>query len=77
MPTDMGIREGTFTVLFGDVEADADGGVPDVGMVGADGAGVGEMASVTVVGGTDGPDAVGGSDVVGWGCEMAAESLRC
>lgn len=77
MPTDMGISEGTFTVLFGDAEVDAGVGIPDVGRVGADDTGVGGMACVTVVGGTDGPDAVGGPDVVWWGCEMAAESSRC
>lgn len=67
MPTDIGIRDGTFTVRFGDV--DAGGGAPDVPtseIVGSDGAGVG---GVTVVGGSDGPDAVGGGPDVarGWG----------
>jgi hypothetical protein len=62
----MGIRDGAFTVLFEDVEVDAGGGVPDR---------VGGMACVTVVGETDGPDAVGGPDC--GGCEMAAESSRC
>lgn len=65
----MGIRDGTFTVLFGDAEVDAGGGVPDVGRVGG-------TACVTVVGGTDGPDALGGTDVVWGGCELAAESSR-
>jgi len=54
MPTDMGIRDGTFTVLFGDVEVETGGGVPDVERVGG-----------MVVGGTDGPDAVGGPVI--WG----------
>ena len=66
MLTDIGIRDGTFTVLFGDV--DAGGGVPDIGRVGG-------MACVTVVGGTDGPDSVSGPDC--GGCEMAVESSRC
>ena len=70
----MGIREGTFTVRLGDVGVDAGGAAPDVGTsgtVGADGAGVG---GVTVVGGSDGPDAVGSPDVAWWG--WAAESSR-
>jgi hypothetical protein len=72
MPTDMGIREGTFTVRFGDVEVDAGAVVPDVGRVGADGARAG---GVTVVGGSDdGPVAAGGPDVARWG--WAAESSR-
>ena len=67
----MGIRDGTFTVLFGGVEVDdAGGGIPDVGEVGG-------MACVTVVGGTDGPGAVGGPDVTWGGCGMATESSRC
>ena len=70
----MGIREGTFTVRVGDVGVDAGGAAPDVGTsgrVGADGAEVGDVA---VVGGSDGPDAVGGPDVAWWG--WAAESSR-
>lgn len=68
----MGIREGTFTVRFGDVEVDAGAVAPDVGRVEADGARAG---GVTVVGGSDdGPVAVGGPDVAWWG--GAAETSR-
>ena len=73
MPTDMGIREGTFTVRFGDVEVDAGAAVPEVGRVEGDGARAG---GVTVVSGSDdGPVAVGGPDVPCWGW-TAETSLR-
>jgi hypothetical protein len=70
---DIGIREGTFTLLFGVEVAEVGCGAIEVERGGPDEVGDGTVACVVVVGGADGPGAVDNADVTCWVCEGLVE----